>query len=51
MGALHIAVQMQSTDIIELLLTSEKTNIDLQSPLHGTPLHVACVGGSVKIVQ
>ena len=51
LGALHIAVYMQLFEIIELLLTCEKTNIDLMSPLHGTPLHQACKVGSVKVVQ
>ena len=50
MSALHIAVQMKSSDVIELLLTSEKTDIDSMSSIHGTPLHLACRGGSVKIV-
>eukprot|EP00347_Sterkiella_histriomuscorum_P006016 403354389 len=51
MSPLHLAVQMKSSEIIELLLTHEKTEIDKMSPLHGTPLHLACRGGSVKIVQ
>ncbi|CDW79366.1 protein kinase domain containing protein [Stylonychia lemnae] len=51
MSALHIAVQMKSSDVIELLLTHDKTEIDIQSSIHGTPLHLACRGGSVKIVQ
>lgn len=41
---------MKSSEIIELLLTYEKTEIDIMSPSHGTPLHLACRGGSVKIV-
>ena len=51
MSALHIAVQLKSSEVIELLLTCEKTEIDVMSPIHGTPLHLACRGGSVKIVQ
>lgn len=51
MGALHIAVHLKSTEIIELILTTEKSDINLLSPIHGTPLHVACRGGSVKIIQ
>lgn len=51
MSALHLAVSIQQAEMIELLLTSDRTNIDLMSELHGTPLHVACKGGSVKIVQ
>lgn len=51
MGPLHLAVYLKKADIIELLLTCDSTDIDLLSPIHGTPLHVACTGGSVKIVQ
>jgi ankyrin repeat protein len=50
MSALHIAVQMKASEVIELLLTNEKTEIDIMSNIHGTPLHLACRGGSVKIV-
>ena len=51
MAPLHIAVQIQSSEIIELLLTYDRTIIDIQSSIFGTPLHLACKGGSVKIVQ
>lgn len=51
MAPLHIAVYMKANEIIELLLTCDRTDIDIQSDMHGTPLHVACRGGSVKIVQ
>lgn len=50
MSALHIAVQMKSSEVIELLLTCEKTDIDIMSSIHGTPLHLACRGGSVRLV-
>jgi ankyrin repeat protein len=51
MGPLHIAAFLKSNDIIELLLTCERTDINLMSPIHGTPLHVACRGGNVKVIQ
>lgn len=46
-----MAVSLKASEVIELLLTCERTDIDLISPIHGTALHVACMGGSVKIVQ
>ena len=51
LAPLHIAVQIRSSEIIELLLACEKTDIDVYSDIHGTPLHLACRGGSLKIVQ
>mmetsp|Transcript_17984 Transcript_17984/g.12917 ORF Transcript_17984/g.12917 Transcript_17984/m.12917 type:complete len:131 (+) Transcript_17984:327-719(+) len=51
MGALHIAVSRTQPAVIELLLMNSEIDIDLLSPLHGTPLHTACRGSSVKIVQ
>jgi ankyrin repeat protein len=51
MAPLHIAACHMYPAIIELLLLNKKTNIEINSPLHGTPLHVACLVGSVKIVQ
>jgi len=42
MAALHLAVTRMQPAIIELLLLNQKTNIDVMSPLHGTPLHTAC---------
>lgn len=50
MAPLHIAACHMYPAIIELLLLNKKTNIEINSPLHGTPLHVACLVGSVKIV-
>jgi len=29
----------------------KRTQINLISPLHGTPLHTACKSGTVKVVQ
>lgn len=51
MSALHIAVQLLSSAIIELCLLNKRTNINLCSLLHGTALHVASRSGSVKTVQ
>ena len=51
MGVLHVAVNMQKTDMIDVILMSERTNINLMSCLHGTPLHLACKIGNLKIVQ
>ena len=51
MGVLHVAVNHQRNDLIDLILMSEKADIDLMSSLHGTPLHLACKMGNMKIVQ
>jgi len=51
MTALHMAVQLLFSAIIELCLLNKKTNINLSSPLHGTALHLAARSGSVKTVQ
>jgi len=51
MAGLHIAASRMYPAIIELLLLNKRTEIDIYSPLHGTPLHVACMVSSVKIVQ
>lgn len=51
MGVLHVAVNFQRNDLIDLILMSERTDINLMSSLHGTPLHLACRIGNLKIVQ
>ena len=51
MGVLHVAVNYQRNDLIDLVLMSELTNVNLNSILHGTPLHLACKIGNLKIVQ
>jgi ankyrin repeat protein len=51
MGVLHIAVNFQRNDMIDLILMSLTVNINLMSSLHGTPLHLACKVGNLKIVQ
>jgi ankyrin repeat protein len=51
MAALHIAACRMYPAVIELILMNKRAKIDIQSPLHGTPLHIACLVGSVKIVQ
>lgn len=50
MAPLHIAASRMYPSIIELLLLCKRTNIEVMSSLHGTPLHVACLTSSVKIV-
>lgn len=50
MSALHLAVSRGLPNLIELLLMTNTTQINLSSPLHGTPLHTACRAGSLKIV-
>jgi ankyrin repeat protein len=51
MGVLHIAVNFQRNDMIDLILMSQTVDINLMSSLHGTPLHLACKAGNLKIVQ
>ena len=51
MGVLHVAVSFQRNDMIDLILMSERADINLMSSLHGTPLHLACKMGNLKIVQ
>mmetsp|Transcript_3679 Transcript_3679/g.5537 ORF Transcript_3679/g.5537 Transcript_3679/m.5537 type:complete len:136 (+) Transcript_3679:633-1040(+) len=51
MGVLHIAVNLQRNDLIDIILMSDQVDINLMSPLHGTPLHIACKMGNIKIVQ
>ena len=51
MGVLHISVSLQRHDLIDLILMSEKVDINILSSLHGTPLHIACKMGNLKIVQ
>ena len=50
MSALHLAVNRVLPQAIELLLMNQKTQINLVSELHGTPLHTACKAGQLKIV-
>jgi len=37
--------------MIDLILMSERADLNLVSSLHGTPLHLACKIGNLKIVQ
>lgn len=46
-----MAISAQRHDLIDLILMSEQTDINLQSILHGAPLHLACTIGNLKIVQ
>lgn len=45
-----MAVNLQRNDIIDLILMSDRTDINLMSSLHGTPLHLSCKIGNLKIV-
>ena len=51
MGVLHVAVSLMRNDLIALILMSERTDVNLMSSLHGTPLHMAAILGNLKIVQ
>ena len=41
MGVLHQAVSYERNDMVDLVLMSELADINLMSPQHGTPLHIA----------
>ena len=51
MGVLHVAVNLMRNDMIALILMSERTDVNLMSSLHGTPLHMAAILGDLKMVQ
>ena len=51
MSALHVAVNLHRNDMIDLILMSDLADINISSSLHGTPLHLACKIGNLKIVQ
>jgi ankyrin repeat protein len=51
MGVLHVAVSFQRNDMIDLILMHPAADVNLMSNLHGTPLHLACKIGNLKIVQ
>ena len=51
MGVLHTSISLQRQDFVDLILLSDKTDVNLMSSLHGTPLHMACKFGDIKIVQ
>lgn len=49
-GALHMAVAKQQIDIIDLIIVhAPEVDVNLLSPSAGTPLHVACRVGNLKI--
>ena len=63
MGVLHYAVSLERNDlvdlilmrdfdpfVIDLVLMSELADINLMSPNHGTPIHLASKIGNLKIV-
>lgn len=50
-GILHLAIQKNSLDILDLIMMSSHVDLNLVSPTFGTPLHVACKLGNLKTVQ
>lgn len=52
MGVLHLAIAMDRLEMVELLMANSKTlKLNLISKQEGTPLHLACKLGNLKIVQ
>ena len=51
MSALHIAVSRNLPIIVEILCLNNSTDINVQSSLHGTPLHLASHHNAIKMVQ
>jgi len=51
LGILHIAIQQNSPETLDLIMISSKIDINLLSPSCGTPLHVACKSSNLKFVQ
>ena len=50
MGILHMAVNLERNDLIDLVLMSDRTDVNLMSSLYGTPLHMAAKIANLKIV-
>ena len=50
MAALHIAAVRMYPAMVELLLFNKRTDIEVFSPIHGTPLHLACATDNIKVV-
>ena len=50
LSPLHIAIQLNALDIIEMLMECEKTDVNVISPTQGTPLHMACSMEKLQIV-
>ena len=47
-----MAIAKERMDIIDLILQkASNVQIDVLSQTHGTPLHIACRSGNIKIVQ
>ena len=52
MSILHMAIATERMDIVDLILQkAQNVQIDILSQTHGTPLHVACRSGHIKMVQ
>jgi hypothetical protein len=52
MSALHVAIQLGTKVMVDLVMAyGNGVDINLVSPAAGTPLHLACKTGNLKIVQ
>jgi ankyrin repeat protein len=52
MSILHMAIAKERLDLLDLILVhANGIDINVMSPTHGTPLHVASRTGNIKIVQ
>jgi ankyrin repeat protein len=49
---LHQALQLNDMKLIDFILVASKNvDVNLVSKTHGSPLHVACKVGNIKVVQ
>ena len=48
---LHLGCSQGHLDIVKLLITIGKANINMMAGMHGTPLHVAVKSDRVQIVS
>ena len=50
MSILHEAIWFNKPSLVDfILLCSKNININLMSPTYGTPLHIACRVGNIKM--
>ena len=49
-GILHMAIQEDRQDVIDLIMSSPNVDLNLMSPIVGTPLHVASRKQNLKVV-